>query len=101
MSKTQRRGIEKELDDLVRATKVKSDKTLSGYEITLDPEYVYDLIESAKREGARQELEYMMTGKKTVTQYADSSFDDLVTYVFAASEIQDRLAQLKLSEESE
>lgn len=58
------------------------------------------LIDSAKREGARQELEYMMTGEKTVTQYADNNFDDVVTYIFAASEIQERIAQLEQSKES-
>lgn len=34
----------------IQATKVKSNKTRSGYEITLDPEYLTDLIDSAKRE---------------------------------------------------
>ena len=41
------------------------------------------------------ELKWIMAGEKTVTQYADPGFKDLITYVFSAQEIKDRLAKLK------
>lgn len=53
------------------------------------------LVTEQVRLGRIDELERIMKGEKTVTQYADPNFEDLITYVFSAQEIKDRLAQLK------
>lgn len=53
------------------------------------------LINQARKEAVIEELEYMKTGQKTVTKYADNRFEEVVTYVFAASEIDDRIKALK------
>ncbi len=65
----------------IQATKVKSDKTRSGYEITLDPEYLTALIDSAKREAVLTELKWAKGA--------------------SVWNIESRIAQLEQSEESE
>ena len=46
------------------------------------------------REARIDELERIKTGVKTVAQYAEPDFEDLITYVFSAEEIEDRISQL-------
>lgn len=56
-------------------------------------EQLLALIEAEANRRVVEELKRLKTGEKTVTQYA-GDFEDIITYVFSAQEIDDRIQQL-------
>jgi hypothetical protein len=52
--------------------------------------------------GARvDELKRIMKGEKTITQYVGTDVKDIITYVFSADEIQDRIKTLTSKERND
>jgi hypothetical protein len=58
---------------------------------------IKSLIAEERRKAKVEELKFMKTGDKTVTQYAEGG--EIITYVFSAQEINDRLSRLEQEDE--